>query len=94
MTNLFTIIDAWVVANNPTRNQIELSDERAKICETCPSKKEIIKGKQWSFICGECGCPIAKKTFTPKDKQCPLGKWEEVESNYFPKKEKTNKSVI
>jgi hypothetical protein len=31
-----------------------------------------------SFICGECGCPLSKKVFSPNEgiKACPLAKWE------------------
>jgi transcription initiation factor TFIIIB Brf1 subunit/transcription initiation factor TFIIB len=84
MTNLFTIIDAWRIANNPTKTQAELAKKRALICDTCPSKKTITKlFGEIGIVCNECGCPIAKKVFTPKNKQCPLNKWEKVEAEYY-----------
>ena len=33
-------------------------------------------------VCGECGCPIAKKIFTNDYNPCPLKKWEEVDAEY------------
>jgi hypothetical protein len=94
MTNLFTIIEAWKIAKNPTRTQKELADKRALICDTCPSKKTITKKLEVGVICGECGCPIVKKIFTPKNEQCPLGKWQEVESLFFSDAIKTKKSLF
>ena len=38
--------------------------------------------------CKECGCPIKKKVFSDDFNDCPLGKWEEVDSEYFPPRKK------
>ena len=97
MTNLFTIIEAWRIANNPTKTQSELGKKRALICETCPSKKTITERfGELGIVCNECGCPIAKKVFTPKNKQCPLNKWEKVEAEYFSEsnKPKNSKTIV
>jgi hypothetical protein len=47
-----------------------------KICNDC-DKKTYLKPVD-SFICGECGCPLSKKIFSPKPgpEACPLSKWE------------------
>lgn len=97
MADLFTIISAWKIARNPTRTQLALAEKRSKICETCPSKKTITKKLgDIGIICGECGCPLSKKIFSPKNKECPLNKWDDVEAEYFPKLhvEKTKKTLF
>lgn len=83
MDNLFTIIEAWKIANKPTEKQSQLANLRAKICDSCPSKKFIIKEKEWSAICDSCGCPLNKKVFTNAQNPCPLKKWEEVDKPFF-----------
>lgn len=83
MENLFTIIEAWKIANKPTQKQSELAQLRAEICNTCPSKKEFLKEKKWTAVCTECGCPISKKVFTNQQNPCPLEKWKEVDKSYF-----------
>jgi hypothetical protein len=84
MANLFKILEAWETANNPTETEVKIAHLRAEICDTCPSKVEIIKNKSWSYVCGECGCPLSKKIYTQYNRQCPLGKWSELDSIYFP----------
>ena len=61
MFNFKQIIEAWIIAGNPTPAQKELAEARGKICDECPSKKRMFKEKQWGEYCGECGCPIGKK---------------------------------
>jgi hypothetical protein len=84
--DVIEIINAWKIANNPTPKQEKLAELRGKICGGCPSKKVITKKLKLATICGECGCPIAKKIFTPKFNACPLGKWEEVDTLYIEEK--------
>jgi hypothetical protein len=31
-------------------------------------------------VCGECGCPLGKKIFTPVMGSCDLKKWNKVEN--------------
>lgn len=88
------IINAWITAANPTKSQSELAEKRFEICNTCPSKTEIIKGKKWSYVCGECGCPLNKKIFTNQFDACPLSKWKEVEQPYFNYSEKNKKTIL
>jgi hypothetical protein len=90
--DVIEIINAWKIANNPTPKQEELAKLRASICEVCPSRKVITKKSKLATICGKCGCPIAKKIFTPKFNACPLGKWEGVDTPYI--KEKKSSALI
>jgi len=82
--NIKTIIEAWIIAYNPTSEQIKLAEIRGSFCNQCEEKKPIIG----VIICGACGCPIAKKVFTNAYNPCPLKKWKEVDREYFKIKEK------
>ena len=82
--NFKTILDAWIIANNPTEQQQKLADARLEICESCPSKTEIVKRLKMAVVCRECGCPIIKKIYTNIHNACPLQKWEDVDNEYFP----------
>ena len=82
--NIREIIDAWIIAYNPTQKQKELAELRGKICNDCTSRGVKIKIP----FCGECGCPISKKIFTNSYNPCPLKKWGEVDKPYM-KQEKT-----
>jgi hypothetical protein len=84
--DVIEIINAWKIANNPTPKQEELAELRFKICDVCPSKKVITKKIGLATVCGECGCPISKKIFTPKFNSCPLKKWGEIDIQYIPEK--------
>jgi len=89
------IIKAWATSFNPNTDEKELADLRKKICDSCPSKKEVLKNKKWSAVCSECGCPISKKVFTIEFNPCPLKKWEPVDEKFFLKQQnKENKTVI
>ena len=93
MINVKEIIDAWTISYKPTENQLNKSIERGKICETCPSRKIITKKFKLATICGECGCPISKKIFSPEYNPCPLKKWEEIDRKYKIE-EKNSKTFI
>lgn len=67
-----TITQSWFDSYFGTEEQRILAKERLKICEACPSKNEIIANQSWSMVCGECGCPIKKKIFSKKIKECPF----------------------
>lgn len=93
------IANAWYNTIKHTPEQKELADKRLEICLACPSKKEILEGKQWSFVCGECGCPLKAKIYTKstyliKDGSCPLEKWKEIEIEYLKNNRKINKTII
>ena len=70
------IVQSWIAAANPTPEQEAIALYRIKICDGCPSKKYITQFD--SYVCGECGCPLNKKIFSPQHgpKACPLKKWE------------------
>jgi hypothetical protein len=70
------IATSWIRAFHPTKEQKEIADYRITICNGC-EKKEHIRALD-TFVCGECGCPLNKKIFSPKPgpESCPLKKWE------------------
>ena len=76
MNKLVEIGKAWIAAANPTPEQTILAGKRYTICQTCPSKQPSVV---FTEICGECGCPLGKKIFTPRLGSCPLEKWNKVE---------------
>ncbi len=80
--NLLEIVNAWVIAANPNETQAQLAKERFDVCSTCDFRKEFIQNKEWSTICGPCGCPIKKKIFTDQMGSCPEKKWNILEENY------------
>lgn len=92
--NLLEIINAWIIAANPNEMQTKLAKERLDICMSCDFRKEIIHKKNWSVICGPCGCPIKKKIFTDQMGSCPKKKWNEVEESYKNILKEKKKSLI
>jgi len=92
--DVLEIISAWKIANNPTPNQEKLAASRFDICKDCPSKKILTKKLKIATVCGECGCPISKKIFSPKFNPCPLGKWAEVDIELVQHTQKKNSSLI
>ena len=84
------IIDAWKIANNPTPQQENLAKLRFDVCDGCPSKKVLTKKFSIATVCGECGCPISKKIFSPKFNACPLKKWEEIDKVHNIQKKSTS----
>jgi hypothetical protein len=87
------IAKAWITANNPNTEQRMLAEKRFEICDVCPSKKTLTTKLKIGTVCGECGCPLSKKIFSDEFNDCPLKKWESVDSIYLPKR-KNNKTVI
>ena len=75
------ISKAWITSYNPTEKQKELAEKRYSICDSCPSKVKALLGY---YKCNECGCPIQKKIFSDTYNDCPLKKWESVDTEYFP----------
>jgi hypothetical protein len=94
MYNFNEILKAFLISYKPTKLQSELAEKRLSICNTCDSKKLVLKKFIPTHICGGCKCVIQKKIYTPLKNTCPLNKWNEIESEkYFPS-EKENKSII
>ena len=78
--DLKTITQSWFDSYFGTELQKQLAEQRLEVCKTCPSRKELLKNQEWSVICNQCGCPLNKKIFSKKIKECPLDKWKEVDS--------------
>ena len=76
MNKVKEIVISWWRAQNPTPEQSDLAEKRLKICRGCDSMVESVV---YGYKCGECGCPIGKKIFTPKMGTCDLHKWDKVE---------------
>lgn len=82
MIDIKEISQAWwdsYFANNETK---QLAKDRFEVCKECPSLTQMFKKikKVNVAACGECGCPISKKIFSPNFDACPLGKWKNVDS--------------
>ena len=60
----------------------------------CDFRKEFIHKKEWSTICGSCGCPIKKKIFTDEMGSCPEKKWVSLEEKYKSILKENKKSLI
>jgi hypothetical protein len=88
------IINAWVIAKNPTTEQKILAEKRYNICDTCPSKKTITSKLEIGVVCGECGCPITKKIFSTEINACPLKKWKEIDDEFHPPTQKKVKTFL
>jgi len=86
--NFKEIATSWINSFTADESIKEIAQLRLKICDICPSKKEILKKQKWTHICGECGCPLSKKIFSLKFNACPLSKWADVDNNFFNSKEK------
>jgi hypothetical protein len=95
MLNFKEIFNAWVTLSNPTEEQTKLANARFSICEGCQYKKEIIKKKKWSLLCGKCGCPLKAKIFSDSINPCPMGYWQEIDKNFgLDISEKNKKSIL
>lgn len=86
--NIKKIIEAWIISFNPTTREKELAEKRAEICKNCDSRTLKIGVP----ICGECGCPIAKKIFTNEYNPCDLHKWKDIDELYY--EIKTKKTLM
>jgi hypothetical protein len=92
--NFKKIYNAWVTSYFPNETQKLLAEKRNEICESCPSRKILTDISTLGVICGECGCPITKKIFSNDFNDCPLKKWEEVDTTYRMFEAKSNKSLV
>lgn len=87
------IAQSWIIAANPTQEQIILAEARLKICNDC--EKITYREITGNPMCGECGCPLKKKIFSPNYNACPLHKWLIVENtDMFAKTQKKSKSIL
>ena len=83
MNKIEEIFKAWGIMFNPNDAQSELAAARMEICDGCDSKKTTPL-----IHCGECGCALKAKIYSPKIGACPRGKWIAVEMMYENKKNK------
>ena len=77
MNKISEIFKAWGIMFNPNDTQAELAGKRMEICDTCDSKKT-----KPIIHCGECGCALKAKVYSPKIGACPKGKWMLVETEW------------
>jgi hypothetical protein len=73
LNKLVEITKAWIIASNPTPEQEEKALYRSGVCDGC-EKKQYVEHLAF-FRCGECGCPLSKKIYSPIN-SCPLNKWK------------------
>lgn len=90
MLDFKNILNAWITAYRPSEEQVLLAKKRSEVCENCPSRKTITTKLDIGVICSECGCPITKKVFSSNFNECPLGKWKDVDTEFFPKQKNTS----
>lgn len=75
MNKLVEIGKAWIAAENPSPEQKAKAEHRLAICDGCEHKTHQDIMKFW--YCNACGCPLAKKVFSPIKDSCPKHKWEQ-----------------
>jgi hypothetical protein len=86
MNKIEEIFRAWKISYNPNEWESGLAIARMEICDKCDSKKDN------PYIhCGECGCMLSKKIYTPVMGGCPRGKWISVEIEFENKKNNPKK---
>jgi hypothetical protein len=83
MNKIEEIFKAWGIMFNPNDSQTELAGKRMEICDGCDSKRTIPFNH-----CGECGCALNAKVYSPKIGACPKDKWLAVEMEWEHKKNK------
>ena len=59
----------------------EIGKQRLKICGSCDKLKET----NWGIECSVCNCKLKLKA-PIKSSKCPLGKWENIESEIVAEK--------
>ncbi len=92
--DVLDILKSWITSVNPTETQSELAKKRLDVCAICDFKREVIHNKEWSWLCGRCGCPIRKKIYTDQYGSCPLKKWNFIEDDYIKDLKVKEKSII
>ena len=76
MLKLVEIAKAWIIAANPSEEEKEIAEKRIAICNECEFSRH---NETLDFhYCGECGCPLKKKIFSPSPGKiaCPKAKWD------------------
>lgn len=78
MNKIVEIFKAWGIAFNPDDKQAELAAQRMEVCDSCNFKKTTPV-----IHCGQCGCALKAKIYSPVNGACPEGKWNKVDNDYF-----------
>jgi len=95
MINFKDIFNSWATSINPSEKDLNRAKDRFDICLQCEFKREIIKNKEWTLLCRECGCALKKKVYSNVINPCPKGKWIEVDKTYDSLTiEKGNKTLL
>ncbi len=76
LSKIKEIFNAYAVMADPTTEQAEIAAKRLETCNKCPFMKERDLGFTVVKVCGECGCVLKAKVFTPEKTACPENKWE------------------
>jgi hypothetical protein len=74
MNKIEEIFKAWGIMFNPNDAPSDLAATRMEICDSCDSKRTLPV-----IHCGECGCALKAKIYSPKIGACPRGKWTAAE---------------
>lgn len=77
--DILEILESYAAKIKPKESRKQLAEARLAICSEC----DKLKGEKFVEYCGECGCFISGKIFTPKEGQCPLKKWDDIDREYF-----------
>jgi hypothetical protein len=73
MNKFLEIAQSWITAVNPSEEKQLIADQRIAVCNTCEIRKYNEVGD--FFYCGDCGCPLKGKIYSPVEKSCPKNKW-------------------
>ena len=95
MINIKEILTAWSVAMKPSPLAKKIAEDRLSVCIKCEFRKEVIDNKEWSAVCGKCGCPLKAKVFSQEISPCPISKWDSVDfKNGLNVKKKGTNSIL
>lgn len=67
------LFQSWVTSFKPSPEKKSLAEYRASVCDGCSLRREHAIFKYPT--CGDCGCPLSKKIFSPVPKSCPENLW-------------------
>jgi hypothetical protein len=94
MINIKDIFNSWTKMVNPNEVELLRAKDRLDVCLGCEFKKQLLKNKEWSLYCGECGCPLEGKIYSSVINPCPKNKWEDVDKKYLSNNTYKNKSTL
>ena len=77
MNKIEEIFRAWGIMFHPNDTQRDLAAARTELCDTCDSKRTTP-----IIHCGECGCALKAKVYSPVIGACPRGKWVAAEMKW------------